>query len=305
MIRPIIIGAGMAGIACARRLKAAGRDPLVLDKGRGIGGRLATRRTQEGWQFDHGAQYIRAPSEGFAKAIDGAVSAWTIDDGSAPRVGTPGMSGLAKALAAGLDVRNGTEVTSIVPKGPHWGVTTAAHSFETDTLVLTAPAPQTASLIGADHPLFAQVQPAEMHPNLTLMVGFGDTRPAPGFVARRDASDPIAWIAHNSSKPDRPERDAWVAQASLAYSCAHLEDDKEHIAERMLPLVCDRLGIDPSHARYVAAHRWRYATVGRALGVPFLNHGTFYLGGDWCLGSKVEDAWTSGTAIAQAILECS
>ena len=39
-----IIGAGMAGLACARRLARAGHTPLVLDKSRGIGGRLATRQ---------------------------------------------------------------------------------------------------------------------------------------------------------------------------------------------------------------------------------------------------------------------
>ena len=303
MTRPIIIGAGMAGIACARGLKDAGRNPLILDKGRGIGGRLATRRTEEGWHFDHGAQYIRAKSERFVAAIDAAVSPWKIDDGPAPLVGTPGMSGLAKSLAAGLDIRSSTEVTSIKGKGAYWIVSTAQQSFETDTLILTAPAPQTAALIGSGHPHYAEVQSAEMLPNLTLMVGFGDARPASGVVARRDSHDPIAWIAHNSTKPGRPKMDAWIAQASLAYSQKHLEEDKESIANDMLPLLCDRLGVDQSHVRYASAHRWRYATVGSPVGQPYLNHNALYLGGDWCIGSKVEDAWTSGTAIAQAILE--
>ena len=293
----------MAGIACARGLKDAGKDPLILDKGRGIGGRLATRRTKEGWPFDHGAQYVRPKSDGFAATIAAGVSPWKVDDGPAAFVGTPGMSGLAKSLASDLDIRSGTEVTSIEGTGTYWTVNTTEHSFETDTLILTAPAPQTAALISSDHPLYAQVQSAEMLPNLTLMVGFGDARPAPGFVARRDPHDPIAWIAHNSAKPERPEMDAWVAQASLAYSREHLETDKVSIAKGMLPLLCDRLGIDPSHARYASAHRWRYATVGTPVGQPYLNHNTLYLGGDWCLGSKVEDAWTSGTAIAQAVLE--
>ncbi len=303
MIRPIIIGAGMTGIACGRCLKDAGRNPLILDKGRGIGGRIATRRTSEGWHFDHGAQYIRAKSEVFASAVETAVSPWKIDDGPAPLVGTPGMSNLAKSLAAGLDIRNGTEVTSIASKGANWRVTAGDASFETDTLILTAPAPQTANLVGSDHPLFAQVQSAEMLPNLTLMVGFGDTRPSPDFLTRRDPDDSIAWIAHNSAKPGRPDMDAWVAQASLAFSQEYLEDNKESIAEGMLRLFCDRLRIDLAHVRYASAHRWRYATVGTPVGRPYLNHQSLYLGGDWCLGSKVEDAWTSGTAIAQAVLE--
>ena len=55
-----ILGAGMAGAAAARRLAEAGLDVRVFDKGRGIGGRMATRRTEAGARFDHGAQFFRA-----------------------------------------------------------------------------------------------------------------------------------------------------------------------------------------------------------------------------------------------------
>ena len=59
MIPIVIIGAGIAGLACARRLAEAGLAPVLLDKGRGIGGRVATRRMGD-MQFDHGAQYVTA-----------------------------------------------------------------------------------------------------------------------------------------------------------------------------------------------------------------------------------------------------
>ncbi|MFB1490900.1 MULTISPECIES: NAD(P)-binding protein [unclassified Thiocapsa] len=51
-------GTGIAGLACMRHLTDAGYAPLVLDKGRGIGGWPATRRIPVGWDFDHGAQDI-------------------------------------------------------------------------------------------------------------------------------------------------------------------------------------------------------------------------------------------------------
>ena len=44
MIDIVIIGAGMSGIACARALRKAGVPVRLIDKGRGIGGRVATRR---------------------------------------------------------------------------------------------------------------------------------------------------------------------------------------------------------------------------------------------------------------------
>ena len=56
-----IIGAGMAGIACADALQAAGHAVAVFDKGRGPGGRMSTRRMETPLgtvAFDHGAQYF-------------------------------------------------------------------------------------------------------------------------------------------------------------------------------------------------------------------------------------------------------
>lgn len=298
----LIIGAGMTGIACARALADAGHAPVVLDKGRGIGGRLATRRTSEGWHFDHGAQYVRAKTEPFQAVLDAIATPWP-DAAPGAFVGTQGMSSLAKALAHGIDIRQNTEVTGITQQDGLWRLSTSGDDYVAATLILTAPQPQTLNLIGPEHALSQAVGTAQMAPNLTLMLGFADAAPDPGCVTRRDPDDPIAWLCRNSAKPDRPGMEAWVAQASLAFSQEHVELDKDAIADLMLPLACDRLGIDPAHVAYASAHRWRYATVAAPVGQPFLNDGTLYLGGDWCLGAKVEHAWTSGTSIAQAILD--
>ena len=72
----------------------------------------------------------------------------------------------------------------------------------------------------------------------------------------------------------------------------------------MMPQLCDRLGVPLDRATHAVAHRWRYARVTQALGQPFLRNpdATLYLGGDWCIGPRIEAAWTSGTAIADDIL---
>ncbi|NCA72598.1 MAG: hypothetical protein EOM91_21580 [Sphingobacteriia bacterium] len=64
------IGTGIAGLACMRRLTDAGYAPLVLDKGRGIGGCPATRRTPEGWHFGQGAQDITASYPRFQTLLE-------------------------------------------------------------------------------------------------------------------------------------------------------------------------------------------------------------------------------------------
>lgn len=65
-----IIGAGVAGTVCAHRLKQADFNPIIFEKSRGLGGRLATRRTRAGHTFDHGAQYITAHSAKFKTLLN-------------------------------------------------------------------------------------------------------------------------------------------------------------------------------------------------------------------------------------------
>ena len=302
-----VIGAGMAGLACARRLADAGYSPVVLDKGRGIGGRLATRRTEDGLQFDHGAQYVTGRSEGFCALLDamenaGAAARWSIGDGERV-VGTPGMSALAKHIGAGLAIQQNAEATRVRETAEGWEVSVDGASVCFDLLVLTAPAPQVATLLGPQHRLAREIADVRLTPCLTLMAAFPLDQPEP-FVTRRDPDDPIAWIALDSSKPGRDDQVCWVAQAGKDWSEQHLEWDPHGIAREMLAMLCDRLGTTSSSARHAVAHRWRYAAVAEPLGKPFARNesATLYLGGDWCLEARVEAAWTSGTAIADDIL---
>jgi len=303
----IIIGAGMAGLACARRLADAGMAPVVLDKGRNIGGRVATRRAGD-LQFDHGAQYVNAHGAGFAAALRAmgeasALAAWPDGTGRRHSVGVPGMSALPKALGAGLDIRQNAQVLCLVPDAGGWLLHLADGTLRAARVVVTVPAPQVAALLGADHSLVAALGAVQLAPCLTLMAAVAG--PAP-FITRKVADDPLAWIAQDSAKPGRPQGEGalWVAQAGAAFSVAHLEDDPATLTARMLPLLCDRLGASPATVTHASTHRWRYARVTQSLGQPFLcsNDGSLYLGGDWCLGPRIEAAWESGTAIAADLL---
>ena len=77
----VIVGAGIAGLLAAQTLKRAGKDVLVVDKGRGVGGRMATRRVGAG-VIDHGAQFFTVRSERFGALVAewqaaGLVTEWT------------------------------------------------------------------------------------------------------------------------------------------------------------------------------------------------------------------------------------
>ena len=63
-----VIGAGIAGMACARTLAQAGHKVSVFEKSRGAGGRMSTKGTEFGG-FDHGAQYFTVRDARFEKAL--------------------------------------------------------------------------------------------------------------------------------------------------------------------------------------------------------------------------------------------
>ena len=179
------------------------------------------------------------------------------------------MSALPRALGAGLDIRQNVQVTRLEPDADGWTVHLGDGTLRAAHVVLTVPAPQVAALLGNDHPLVARLGAVHIAPCLTLMAAV--TAPAP-FITRKDADDPLSWIALDSAKPGRPQGagSLWVAQAGAAFSAAYLEDDPATLTARMLPLLCDRLGTDPAHVTHAAAHRWRYARVTQPLGQPFL-----------------------------------
>ncbi|MEM6825483.1 MAG: FAD-dependent oxidoreductase [Pseudomonadota bacterium] len=302
-MRVAIVGAGLAGLTAARALRKAGLSVVVYDKGRGVGGRISTRRADGGLQFDHGAQYLSAEDAGFAAVLSearaaGAAGTWAFGLADDVTVGTPGMSAIAKYLATAIDVRQGMEIPSVTCDGGRYRV--AGEDY--DRVITTVPAPQAISLIGASHPLAGALASVVMEPSLTLMLALPAS--ARGFEALRQPDEDIAWIALDSAKQARPGPDCWVAQAGRQWSRTHLDLKKSEIAQAMLPTVCKLLGADASEALYVAGHRWRYAQASSPLGQPFLAHeGSLFMGGDWALSDRAEGAWQSGSAMAQALLE--
>ncbi|MEO1170789.1 MAG: NAD(P)-binding protein, partial [Myxococcota bacterium] len=127
--RVAMVGAGIAGMFCARTLKDHGVPVTVFDKGRGPGGRMSTRR-QESHQFDHGAQYFVARDRDFRRYVlswleDEVVGRWegksgvwsagevALDDAPKERfVGTPSMSAVVSHLGRDLETRFGAAVTA-------------------------------------------------------------------------------------------------------------------------------------------------------------------------------------------------
>lgn len=316
-----IVGAGIAGLACARALAAA-FGVRVFDKGRSPGGRTATRRAAPGLAFDHGAQYFTARDPRFLEtATDwvarGVAAEWhgrvvrleagvIADTTPHPRfVGVPGMSAVAADLSAGLAVRTGTRVTAAERDRLGW--TLAAENSEPlgpfDALVVTLPAPQAADLLGA-HPFAAQAAAAHMTPCWAVMAAFESALAVPWDGAFVHAS-PLSWVARNTSKPGRPSApDCWVLHGSPDWSRAHLEAEPPEVARRLLDAFAAAVGHDLPPHRHLAAHRWRYSQGSDPADrrVLFDPNARLAVCGDWLAGGRVEGAFLSGVAAAAAVI---
>jgi monoamine oxidase len=82
----VVIGAGAAGIAAARRLKAAGRSVLVVEAKDRIGGRAHTDTVTFGVPMDLGAHWIHAPADNPVVPLAKAAGFDLYDDPDRPRL---------------------------------------------------------------------------------------------------------------------------------------------------------------------------------------------------------------------------
>ena len=182
-MRIAIIGAGMAGLAAGRALRARFPDwsITIYEKSRGVGGRVATRR-RAGFTFDHGAQCIKSPTPAVERLITHELNAdmlrqialptWTFDAANTIAEGdaaqnaaqnytyTDGNNRLGKLLADGLDVQREVRVAALratgddgrgTMDGGRWALLDLAGATigEADMVLLTPPAPQIAELLTA------------------------------------------------------------------------------------------------------------------------------------------------------------
>jgi len=309
-----IVGAGLAGLACAKSLDARGVPARLFDKGRAAGGRMATRRAEvdgASFVFDHGAQYLTARGPVFRAALDASgARGWPSED---RRVGVPRMSAIPRLLAQGMALEAGREVVEIVGTAKAWRLRHVGRRARPgaspqedgpfDAVLLAVPAPQARVLLAGPAPhLGAVLENVTMAPCCTRMAAFPTRIPLPDSI--RLPGGPIGWAARDSSKPGRDhDTECWVVQASPAWSREHLELDPEAATAALMQAFAALAGGSLPEPLFADAHRWRYSLVETPLGAPCLWDPVLGLGaaGDWCIAARAEAAVDSGAALAKVV----
>lgn len=311
-----IVGAGLAGAACARALADAGMGVRLFDKGRSIGGRLAQRRVEQG-VFDHGAQYLAARDPAFLVAVDGwrrqgIIADWPgveSSSGAPVLVGVPSMSAPVKALLADLPVATACRIEALRHATGGWVLVAedGTRHGPFAAVVLAVPAPQSVSLLATAGEAVAaamilRLGEVGIAPCWSALAAFAEPL-GPSVPALRFADGPLAWAGRNASKPGRGTAETWTLHATPGWSASWLERDPVDVGQALLAGFGAHLGQTLPRASYLAAHRWRHALVERPLGEPCMWDPVSRLGlcGDWCLGPRVEAAFLSGLALAESV----
>ncbi|MFM2063575.1 MAG: hypothetical protein RLZZ507_3246 [Cyanobacteriota bacterium] len=329
-----VIGAGISGLVCAQRLRQAGYGVLVVEKSRGVGGRVATRRLQGTWA-DHGACYLQPKGKLLSKFVDllqnqQVIKVWTdivyefSTDGGisqpanrSPRYIAPeGMSAIAKFLTPGLDILLNQRVIKINPTKENTWLLTLENNEQLNAkaLVVAIPAPQAGDLLAPlgnnilDAEFLKNLHSVEFHPCISVMAGYSpNSQILPNWQALtfNDHVD-LGWIGFDSSKRPHSQQPHFVLQSSAGLAQQHLEtEDLQPVANFMLQKAAADLALPwLNNPEWMQVHRWRYAFPRTPLDVACLPANTplpLVCCGDWCGGNLVEGAMVSGLAAAEQI----
>lgn len=320
-----VIGSGIAGLTAAQICHRAGMSVTVFDKGRGVGGRCATRRRDD-FAFDHGAQLIGATDGDFK----GVLRKWMIATKAqrwkgqfsglpaniTPFVGAPSMSALPKMLAEGLNLYLPVEIASVVAEPDRqWGLLDGEGRVlgTYDAVLLTCPPEQAQRLTaGILSEPFEQAT-STMRAVWTVMAAF--QRPVKtGFDGIVMDGEPLAWAARNNSKPQRDRApETWVFHAASDISEQFIDHPKEEVISDLLAAFEHWLDAPLPQTIYTTAHRWRFANAeGPAVArddVSFFDPGLgLALAGDWLNPPHlpffgIQSAWQSGHHAGQQLTQ--
>ncbi len=301
-----IIGAGMAGVACARTLVQAGHQVTVFEKSRGPGGRMATRSTEFG-SFDHGTQYFTVRDERFARALEtvpglcrpwsanavrvldpfGRVLAAARNTHEPHWIPVPGMNALVKHWAQPLleagRVELQTRVARIEPDAldaRRWQLQTEGEDDSRhvyggfDAVLLAIPSAQAQELLATSQQapaLRQQLEKVTVAPCWTLLVAF------PQAMQAGMSSLGPQWNAARSTH----HRIAWVARESSKPGRERIERwtvqaspawSHEHLEDNPLRVQAKLLKAFAevtgirAEPSFATVHRWRYAQTASPLG---------------------------------------
>ncbi|MFD2217099.1 NAD(P)/FAD-dependent oxidoreductase [Metabacillus endolithicus] len=313
----VIIGGGLTGVMAARTLKENGIDDvLVIDKGKSLGGRMATRRIGEG-RVDHGAQFFTVRTKHFQSFVEELekndfVSKWFGKTYSRYKSNN-GMNSLVKKLGENLEVKLNTKVINIHKIEDYYLLQAECNTrIAAKAVILTAPVPQSTELLHnlkIDHTLTEMLEKVTYNPCFVLIASLSNSSDLPeiGFLNENlpDGVDRI--VDHRKKGISRLTTLSMYTSGEWAKDYYHLEDHeiKALLLENLKPVLQKENIIE------LQLKRWKYSEATSTIKHPFLNleqtiplflAGDVFLHKDDLSGkTRVESAFLSGVAVGEEV----
>lgn len=319
----IIVGAGIAGLLAAQRLKDYHIEPVILEKSRGYGGRMAIKHLGEGI-FDCGAQFMTTREPAFRARVEkwlskGETRPWYAGPLKNMRyVGTSGMTTVPNRIGSELNVRLSEKVVRIAFKQGVWTVITQPHNsdteltYQSELLVLTAPVPQSLDLIRTagielDYDEELELEKITYLRCLTVMAQLNGPAGLPNPGAMDLNHSILRWIGDNSVKGISPVPGSVTLHSSPKFADAAWNAREQDWITAMLSAARPFLKSDVVEA---IGHRWGFSEPRRIykeklpFRKPYFYDENLQLGmaGDGFNGPRIEAAAISGMELASAIV---
>ena len=314
-----VIGAGMAGLTLAMNLKQQGRQVVCVDKARGSGGRLSSKRVQGtdlSVSFDLGALSFSASSSQFQQSVNqwcetGHLQPWVSHGGVMQYVGCPRSSSLTRYLADQIGVQFSVRVTAIVKGENNWSIYCEKDGHESlyayaNEIVLACPAPQSYALLPSDHSLKSVIKETNIHAQWVAMFATSERLSVPDMMS--NPNEAIHRISYENSKPQRSfdhGLHVYCVQASRQWSESRLEYSKDKVVYELANELSE-LCPEPLIIKSDYAHRWLYSQGsdnGHVNSGFMSSEDGIYICGDTLLSGLdvggVEAAFLSGCALAK------
>ncbi len=306
----VIIGAGAAGLICARHLIRSGLKVSIFDKSRGVGGRIATRRIKNG-TFNHGASRIpnfrnhnNLPKD-LINLLETAARQRILIPQDNYFTSFASMKTFTTYLSEGIDIKKDSEITSVKRMNNGFELqfqNTSKIQLKDTFLVFAIPQPQLLNLLKDDFPgIFDLVQPAKMYTSISGLFAFTKALPLnQSFIE----NERIFGFHENSRIGQNLKLDCWTIHSKKTYGIKSSHLDKIQIKEKLFQDLKQLKSSNLPDPIYAAGHRWLYGFTEKALDKNYIFNQTDKIGvcGDWCLGNTVLDALISGTLLANKIL---
>lgn len=324
----LIVGGGLSGLVAATYLHSQGVKATVLDKGRGIGGRLATRRLShpqsgEG-RVDYGVQYITARTEAFQEWIEqwlqlGIIVPWAsvgreVSEKSQPKYrGVEGIRSITRYLSADLDIQTKTKVVSLQRTEENWTVfTEAGNVYSGDAVIITAPLPQSLQLLQNSHFNLSgttgeTLKQVTYRMCLAVLLIVSQPIPITQGGSCYVAGDTLDWITCNYQKGISPNCYTVTLYGNAQFSTEYSDPEKREVGAKQL-IAAAKAYFGEASIIDSQVHFWRYSTPINPFPEPFVSiEDSLYLAGDGFSPrdeslSSVENAFLSGLEVAKFLI---